>query len=85
MVSHYLFEVEFCNPASGWEKGQVEKNVQRRSAPAVAADAQLFPTLDALNDVARGALQGAMWAEITHGKFCPARWPMCGPAGALQA
>jgi transposase len=28
MISHYLFEAEFCNPASGWEKGQVEKNVQ---------------------------------------------------------
>src|SRR5450432_1619719 len=28
MVSHYLFDAEFCNPASGWEKGQVEKNVQ---------------------------------------------------------
>ena len=28
MASHYLFELEFCNPASGWEKGQVEKNVQ---------------------------------------------------------
>lgn len=23
MVSHFLFEAEFCNPASGWEKGQV--------------------------------------------------------------
>jgi transposase len=28
MASHYLFEADFCNPASGWEKGQVEKNVQ---------------------------------------------------------
>lgn len=28
MVSHFLFEPEFCNPASGWEKGQVEKNVR---------------------------------------------------------
>jgi transposase len=28
MVSHFLFEAEFCNPASGWEKGQIEKNVQ---------------------------------------------------------
>jgi transposase len=28
MLSHYLFEADFCNPASGWEKGQVEKNVQ---------------------------------------------------------
>jgi transposase len=26
MASHYLFETDFCNPASGWEKGQVEKN-----------------------------------------------------------
>lgn len=28
MVSHYLFEADFCNPAAGWEKGQVEKNVR---------------------------------------------------------
>lgn len=28
MTSHYLFEPEFCNVASGWEKGIVEKNVQ---------------------------------------------------------
>ncbi len=28
MASHYLFDTDFCNPASGWEKGQVEKNVQ---------------------------------------------------------
>lgn len=28
MASHYLFDAEFCNPAAGWEKGQIEKNVQ---------------------------------------------------------
>ncbi len=28
MASHYLFETDFCNPVSGWEKGQIEKNVQ---------------------------------------------------------
>ena len=28
MTNHYVFEPTFCNPASGWEKGQVEKNVQ---------------------------------------------------------
>ena len=27
MASHYVFEPEFCNPAAGWEKGQVDKNV----------------------------------------------------------
>lgn len=28
MTSHYLFDPDFCNVASGWEKGRVEKNVQ---------------------------------------------------------
>jgi transposase len=28
MCSHYLFDPDFCNVASGWEKGVVEKNVQ---------------------------------------------------------
>lgn len=28
MCGHYLFEPDFCNVASGWEKGIVEKNVQ---------------------------------------------------------
>ena len=28
MASHYLFDTDFCNVASGWEKGVVEKNVQ---------------------------------------------------------
>ena len=26
--SHYLFDVEACTPAAGWEKGQVERQVQ---------------------------------------------------------
>src|SRR5688572_8115973 len=28
MTAHYLFEPDFCNVASGWEKGRVEKGVQ---------------------------------------------------------
>jgi hypothetical protein len=28
MAAHYLFEPDFCNVASGWEKGRVEKGVQ---------------------------------------------------------
>ncbi len=38
MASHYSFETDFCNPASGWEKGQVEKNVQdaRRRLPILS-------------------------------------------------
>jgi transposase len=27
MASHYLFEPITCTPGSGWEKGQVEKQV----------------------------------------------------------
>ena len=28
LCAHYLFDPDFCNVASGWEKGVVEKNVQ---------------------------------------------------------
>jgi hypothetical protein len=56
MVSHFLFEAEFCNPASGWEKGQIEKNVQ--DAPsALAAHAQL-PLPGGAKRLAREALPG---------------------------
>ncbi|MFG6490651.1 IS21 family transposase, partial [Roseateles sp. BYS78W] len=27
-IRNYLFDPDFCNVASGWEKGVVEKNVQ---------------------------------------------------------
>lgn len=30
MTEHYLFEPEFCDVASGWEKGIVEKNMHDR-------------------------------------------------------
>ena len=49
MASHYLFDAEFCNPASGWEKGQVEKNVQD-IRHRLWQTMQRFPTPDALND-----------------------------------
>jgi transposase len=65
MASHYLFEPEFCNPASGWEKGQVEKNVQdarRRLWQPMPS----FPDLDALN-VWLEAQCIAQWAQIAHG------------------
>ena len=49
MVSHYLFKAEFCNPASGWEKGQIEKNVQD-ARHRLWQPAPSFPSLEALND-----------------------------------
>jgi len=50
MCSHYLFDAEFCNPASGWEKGVVEKNVQdrRRQVWREAAERR-WADLEALN------------------------------------
>ncbi len=49
MVSHYLFDAEFCNPASGWEKGQIEKNVQD-SRHRLWQKVPAFGSLAALND-----------------------------------
>jgi hypothetical protein len=65
MASHYLFEPEFCNPASGWEKGQVEKNVQdarRRLWQPMPS----FPDLEALNAWLEAQCI-AQWAQIEHG------------------
>lgn len=65
LASHYLFEPEFCNPAAGWEKGQVEKNVQdarRRLWQRMPA----FADLDALNAWLEEQCI-AQWAEIPHG------------------
>jgi transposase len=65
LASHYLFEPEFCNPASGWEKGQVEKNVQdarRRLWQPLPS----FPDLDTLNAwLEQRCIE--QWSEIQHG------------------
>jgi len=49
MANRYVFEPEFCNPAAGWEKGQVEKNV-RDSRHQMLQGMPDFPDLAALND-----------------------------------
>jgi transposase len=65
MASHYLFETEFCNPAAGWEKGQVEKNVRdarhRLWQPVPHAD-----SLEALNIWLEQRCQ-ELWRGIPHG------------------
>jgi transposase len=67
MVSHYLFDAEFCNPASGWEKGQVEKNVQdarHRLWQPVPSCADL----DALNAwLEQRCIE--LWGQILHGSL----------------
>jgi transposase len=67
MASHYLFELEFCNPASGWEKGQVEKNVQD-TRHRLWQPTPRFPSLDALNDWLEARCK-EYWAQTLHGKM----------------
>jgi transposase len=65
MASHYLFDTDFCNPASGWEKGQVEKNVQD-ARHRLWQHMPRFATLDDLNDWLEQRCR-ALWQEIPHG------------------
>ena len=67
MASHYLFEPEFCNPASGWEKGQVEKNVQD-ARHRLWQPTPRFPSLDALNDWLEQRCK-EFWAQTPHGQM----------------
>ena len=65
MTNHYVFGPEFCNPAAGWEKGQVEKNV-RDARHRFWQPMPEFPNLDALNDWLEQRCM-EMWHEIPHG------------------
>jgi len=66
MVSHYLFEADFCNVAAGWEKGIVEKNVQdARRRIWIEARTQRFGSFAALN-VWLEAKCRALWLELKH-------------------
>jgi transposase len=79
MCSHYLFEPEFCNPASGWEKGVVEKNVQdrRRQVWREAAERR-WPDLATLNAWLAERCR-ALWDETHHPE-----WPTLTVAEVLQ-
>ncbi len=65
MTNHYVFAPEFCNPAAGWEKGQVEKNVQD-ARPRLWQQMPDFPDLAALNDWLEQHCQD-LWRETAHG------------------
>ena len=66
MCAHYLFDPDFCNVASGWEKGVVEKNVQdSRRRIWLDAREQRFASLDELN-AWLGERCKALWAELRH-------------------
>jgi hypothetical protein len=64
MVSHYLFEAEFCNPAAGWEKGQVEKGV-RDARHRIWQGAPTFNSLAELNSwLKQRCIE--LWQELLH-------------------
>ncbi len=66
MCAHYLFDADFCNVASGWEKGVVEKNVQD-SRRRIWLDAQQrqFSSFTELN-AWLGARCRRLWTELRH-------------------
>jgi hypothetical protein len=66
MCAHYLYDPDFCNVASGWEKGVVEKNVQdSRRRIWIDAREQRFADMDALN-AWLGERCRALWQEVKH-------------------
>lgn len=66
MSGHYLFEPEFCNVASGWEKGIVEKNVRdRRTSIWHRAKDRRWANWEELNTWLAEQSRLA-WCELNH-------------------
>jgi len=69
ITAHYLFDPDFCNVASGWEKGVVEKNVQdMRRRIWSEAKQQPFSSFDDLNKWLEARCR-ALWLEIEHPNY----------------
>ncbi len=69
MCAHYLFDPDFCNVASGWEKGIVEKNVQdSRRRIWLEAQNERFSSFEALNAWLSQRCR-ALWHELTHPQY----------------
>lgn len=69
MCAHYLFDPDFCNVASGWEKGVVEKNVQdSRRRIWIDAQARQFGSFAELN-AWLGERCRALWGELRHPEY----------------
>ena len=66
MCAHYLFDADFCNVASGWEKGVVEKNVQdSRRRIWIEAQTRQWHSFEELN-AWLGQRCRTLWSEIRH-------------------
>jgi len=69
MCAHYLFDADFCNVASGWEKGVVEKNVQdSRRRIWLEAQSRRFGSFAELN-AWLGERCRALWGELRHPEY----------------
>ncbi len=69
MCAHYLFDAAFCNVASGWEKGVVEKNVQdSRRRIWIDAQTRKWSSFEELN-AWLGERCRALWSEIRHPEY----------------
>ena len=69
MTAHYLFDPDFCNVASGWEKGVVEKNVQdSRRRIWMDAKSQRFNSFGELNAWLETRCR-ALWLEVQHPQY----------------
>ena len=69
MCAHYLFDADFCNVASGWEKGVVEKTVQDSSRRIwIDAQTRKWHTFAELN-AWLGERCRALWSEIRHPEY----------------
>ena len=69
MASHDLFDTDFCNVASGWEKGVVEKNVQdSRRRIWQEAGQRRFGSFAELNAWLLERCR-AVWSQIRHPEY----------------
>jgi transposase len=69
MCAHYLFDADFCNVASGWEKGVVEKNVQdSRRRIWIDAQTRKWGSFEELN-AWLGERCRSLWSEIRHPEY----------------
>lgn len=69
MASHYLFDPDFCNVASGWEKGVVEKNVQDSRSRIWQEAAKLcFSSFAELNFWLLDRCR-TLWQELRHSEY----------------
>lgn len=69
MCAHYLFDADFCNVASGWEKGVVEKNVQdSRRRIWIDAQSRKWHSFEELN-AWLGERCRALWSELRHPEY----------------